>query len=81
MTIDQVIPYISMGVAVAAVVYGYVKGKNANDIVSTLTTSADEALKLQSTIVNTLLAMKEPLEAAVRQLPKTRAKRGSKGVE
>lgn len=78
--ISEYVNYIALAVAVAAVVYGYVKNKSANEVLAELTKGGDEALKLQAQIVTTLIAMKDPLDKAIKQLPKTRSKRSAGGA-
>lgn len=81
MSTEQIINLAALVLAVAAVVYGYVAKKSASTIVAEVNKTADEALQLQTTIVTNLLVLKELLEPAVRQLPKTRSKRASVEIE
>lgn len=75
MTIEQVIPYVSLALAVGGVVYGYVKNKTAKEVTKHVLAAAQQVVLTQAAMNSTLHAMVEPLEKAVRQLPKTRSKR------
>lgn len=81
MTIEQVIPYVSLALAVAGVVYGYVKKKSAAELAAVVADFNKGTMELHGAITAAVNSMKQPLEAAVKQLPKTRSKRASVEVE